>query len=177
MSRVGKRSIKIPKGINVECCDNVLKLRKDKIERTYKVPECIKIEVSAEDILFTPLDSEQSTRALWGTSQRNVQNIVIGLDTGFKIELEMVGVGYKAAVNNRRLTMQLGYSHDIEYDIPDGVSIVCSKPTTMVVSGYCKKQVGDVAAVLRNYRRPEPYKGKGIIRAGEFVYRKEGKKK
>ena len=127
--------------------------------------------------MFVPLNKEQSTRSIWGTSQRNVSNIVHGLSEGFKVDLEMVGVGYKAAVNGKKLTMQLGFSHDIEYDIPEGISITCSKPTSMTISGHCKKQVGDVAAFLRSHRKPEPYKGKGVMKVGEFVYRKEGKKK
>ncbi|MDR0640707.1 MAG: 50S ribosomal protein L6 [Holosporales bacterium] len=177
MSRVGKHSVQIPSGVSVALDGNMLTIKKGSIEETYKVPDCLKVENTESGILFTPLDSAQSTRALWGTSQRNVKNIVTGLDTGFKIELEMVGVGYKAAVSGKKLTMQLGYSHDITFDIPDGISINCPKPTAIVVSGHDKKQVGDVAAVLRCYRKPEPYKGKGVIRSGEFVYRKEGKKK
>jgi large subunit ribosomal protein L6 len=177
MSRVGKHSVKIPAGVSVACSDNVLTIGKGGVERTYKVPRCLSVSVSDGGILLAQLNSEKSTRALWGTSQRNVKNIVVGLDIGFKVELEMVGVGYKASVGGKKLTMQLGYSHDIIYDIPDGVSIACPKPTLMIVSGYCKKQVGDVAAVLRGYRKPEPYKGKGVIRSGDFIYRKEGKKK
>jgi large subunit ribosomal protein L6 len=177
MSRVGKHSVKVPSGVSVVCSGNVLTIKKGAVEREYTVPSCLKVSVSEDGVLFVPLDSERSTRALWGTSQRNVKNIVVGLESGFKMELDMVGVGYKASVNGRKLTMQLGYSHDIVYDMPDGISIACPKPTSIVVSGYCKKQVGDVAAVLRGYRSPEPYKGKGVIRSGEFVYRKEGKKK
>jgi large subunit ribosomal protein L6 len=177
MSRVGKHGIQVPSGINVALSGSVLSVKKGSIEREYRVPKCLKVDCSDNVILFTPLDSEQSTRALWGTSQRNVKNIVTGLSDGFKVEMEMVGVGYKAAVSGNKLTMQLGYSHDIVYTVPDGVSVACPKPTTVVVSGYCKKQVGDVAAVLRNYRKPEPYKGKGVMRSGEMIYRKEGKKK
>jgi large subunit ribosomal protein L6 len=177
MSRVGKHIVKVPSGVSVVCNDNLLTIKKGSTERVYKVPSCLKVSISDDGILFVQLDSERSTMALWGTSQRNVNNIVVGLDTGFRVDLDMVGVGYKAAVNGNKLTMQLGYSHDIVYDIPDGISIACPKPTSIVVSGYCKKQVGDVAAVLRGYRSPEPYKGKGVIRSGEFVYRKEGKKK
>lgn len=177
MSRIGKHRVIVPAGINVVCEENTLKIKKGSIERIYDVPNCIKIEVSPEGILFVPLNKEQSTRSIWGTSQRNVSNIVQGLAEGFKVELEMVGVGYKAAVNGKKLTMQLGFSHDIEYDIPEGISIACSKPTLMTISGHCKKQVGDVAAFLRSHRKPEPYKGKGVMKVGEFVYRKEGKKK
>ncbi|MDR1609307.1 MAG: 50S ribosomal protein L6 [Holosporales bacterium] len=177
MSRVGKHKVEIPTGISVVCENNVLNIKKAGIEQRYCVPQCIKVNVSSDGILFEPVNQEQATRALWGTSQRNVSNIIRGLVDGFKVELEMVGVGYKAAVSGKKLVMQLGFSHDIEYDIPDGISIACPKPTLMIVSGYSKKQVGDVAALLRGYRKPEPYKGKGVVRSGEFVYRKEGKRK
>lgn len=177
MSRIGKHRVKVPTEISVTCDSNVLKIKKGNLEETYEVPSCIAVELSDEGILFKPLNSEKSTRAVWGTSQRNVSNIIEGFDKGFKVELEMVGVGYKAAVSGKKLTMQLGFSHDVEYDIPEGITIACPKPTSMVISGALKKQVGDVAAFLRSYRKPEPYKGKGVMRVGEFVYRKEGKKK
>jgi large subunit ribosomal protein L6 len=177
MSRIGKHVVEIPDGISVVCENNVLSIKKGNIEQIYNVPSCINVSVSKEGIAFLPVNQDQSTRSLWGTSQRNVSNIVYGLDKGFKVDLEMVGVGYKAAVNGKKLIMQLGFSHDVEYDIPDSISIVCPKPTAISISGYSKKQVGDVAALLRSYRKPEPYKGKGVMRVGEFVYRKEGKKK
>ena len=177
MSRIGKHRVVVPSSVSVTQNGSFLKFKKGNIEREYEVPSCLSAEVSDAGILFVPQGNDQRTTALWGTTQKNVRNIVDGLDKGFKVDLELVGVGYKAAVAGNRLTLQLGYSHDIEYDIPEGISIACSKPTSITVSGYCKKQVGDVAAVLRGYRKPEPYKGKGVIRAGEFVYRKEGKKK
>ena len=177
MSRVGKHKVAIPAGVNVACAGNVLTIKKGNIERVYEVPSCIKVECSADGVQFIPLNSEKETRSIWGTSQRNVSNIINGLDKGFKIELEMVGVGYKASVSGKKLTMQVGFSHDVEYDIPEGVTIACPKPTTIAISGHSKKQIGDIAAFLRSYRKPEPYKGKGIMKSGEFVYRKEGKKK
>ena len=177
MSRVGKHTVAIPAGVNVSCAGNVLKIKKGNIEQVYEVPSCVKVECSADGVKFIPSNSEKETRAIWGTSQRNVSNIITGLDKGFKVELEMVGVGYKASVSGKKLVMQLGFSHDVEYDVPDGVTIACPKPTTIAISGHSKKQIGDIAAFLRSYRKPEPYKGKGVMRAGEFVYRKEGKKK
>ncbi len=177
MSRVGKHQITIPSGIQHAVEGDVLTFKKGNIEKIYKVPSCIKIEQTGDGILFKPLNDGKQTRALWGTSRRNVYNIVYGMDKGFKIDLEMVGVGYKAAVNGKKLTMQVGFSHDVSYDIPEGITIACPKPTTISISGHCKKQVGDVAAYLRSFRKPEPYKGKGIMKSGEFVYRKEGKKK
>ena len=177
MSRVGKHMVSIPAGVNVTSNGNVLTIKKGNIERTYEVPACIKVELSNDGVLFTPLNKEQSTRAVWGTSQRNVSNIIKGLSEGFKLDLDMVGVGYKASVSGKKLVMQLGFSHDVEFEIPDGITIACPKPTSISISGHCKKQVGDVAAVLSSYRKPEPYKGKGVMKVGEFVYRKEGKKK
>ena len=177
MSRVGKHTIAIPAGVGVTCAGQVLTIKKGNISETYEVPSCVKVECSAEEIKFVPNNDEKKTRSIWGTSQRNVANIVAGLDKGFKVELEMVGVGYKASVSGKKLTMQLGFSHDVEYNIPEGVTIACPKPTTIAISGHNKKQIGDVATFLRSYRKPEPYKGKGIMRSGEFVYRKEGKKK
>lgn len=177
MSRVGKHQINIPAGVSVTCTGNDLKIKKGNTEKDYSVPECLELKVSSEGILLTPKNDEKTTNALWGTSQRNLSNIIHGLDKGFKVDLELVGVGYKAAVQGKKLVLQLGFSHDVEFDIPEGISIVCSKPTSISVSGHCKKQVGEVAAQLRSYRKPEPYKGKGVMKVGEFVYRKEGKKK
>ncbi|MDR1488336.1 MAG: 50S ribosomal protein L6 [Holosporales bacterium] len=177
MSRVGKNQITIPNGVKSIVEGNLLNFEKNGVKESYNVPSCIEVEKTEVGILLKPINQDKRTRSLWGTSQRNVANIVFGLDKGFKIELEMVGVGYKAAVAGRKLTMQLGYSHDINYEIPEGIKIDCPKPTTMSITGHNKKQVGDVAAYLRSFRKPEPYKGKGIIKSGEFVYRKEGKKK
>lgn len=177
MSRVGKHPVDIPSGIEHTIDGNVLTFKKGKIEEKYEVPSCIEVTKVENGIIFRPVNEEQQTRALWGTSRKNVFNIVYGLDKGFKVELEMVGVGYKAAVNGKRLTLQLGYSHDINYDIPEEITIECPKPTTIVVKGHSKKQVGDIAALFRSYRKPEPYKGKGVMKVGEFIYRKEGKKK
>jgi large subunit ribosomal protein L6 len=114
---------------------------------------------------------------MWGTVQRTLSDIVKGVSDGFTVNLDLVGVGYKAAVAGSTLTMQLGYSHDVVYEIPAGVSIRCDKPTQVSITANSKQKVGAIAALLRSYRPPEPYKGKGVIRAGEFIVRKEGKKK
>jgi large subunit ribosomal protein L6 len=169
--------VTIPAGISVAHDGAVLTVKKNGVEETYTIPPCIIAKVSSDGILLTPQDSGKITRSIWGTSQRNISNMVIGLDKGFKVDLEMIGVGYKASVSGNKLVMQLGFSHDIEYEIPKGITITCSKPTLLTIGGHSKKQIGDVAAFLRSHRKPEPYKGKGIIKMGEFVYRKEGKKK
>lgn len=177
MSRVGKHIVNIPSGMNVTLVNNTINIVKGNKEAKYIVPTCLDVNVSDNGILFTPVNKERTTKALWGTTQRNVSNIINGLTNDFKITLKLTGVGYKAAVKGKKLELQLGFSHDVFYDIPDGVSITCSDPTTIVISGADKKQIGDIAAFLRSYRKPEPYKGKGISRVGEFIYRKEGKKK
>ncbi len=177
MSRVGKHIVNVPNGVNVTLVNNTISIVKGKQETKYTVPSCLDVKISSDGILFNPINKERETRALWGTTQRNVSNIIKGAVEDFKITLKLTGVGYKAAVKGKKLNLQLGFSHDVDYDIPEKVSITCTDPTTIVISGADKKQIGDVAAFLRNYRKPEPYKGKGISRVGEFIYRKEGKKK
>lgn len=177
MSRVGKQSINVPSGISVVLKDNVLTMTKGSINENYTIPSCLMTEVSNNSIIFKPVNSDRHTKAMWGTTQRNVSNIIGGFNTNFTSTLKLVGVGYKASIKGKQLVLQLGFSHDVMYDIPDGVNIACPDVTTIVISGRSKKLVGDVATELRQYRKPEPYKGKGIIRQGEFVYRKEGKKK
>ena len=177
MSRVGKHIVNIPSGVNVTFVNNTISIVKGNKEAKYNVPNCLNVKISEDGVLFTPINKERTTKALWGTTQRNVSNIIKGLVENFKITLKLTGVGYKAAVKGKQLALQLGFSHDVTYDIPDNVSISCPDPTTIVISGPDKKQIGDVAAFLRSYRKPEPYKGKGISRVGEFIYRKEGKKK
>lgn len=177
MSRVGKHAVNIPNGVNVTFENNTINIVKGNKEKKYIVPSCLDVKISDDGVLFTPNNEERTTKALWGTTQRNVSNIIKGFVEDFKITLKLTGVGYKAALKGKKLSLQLGFSHDVNYDIPEGVSISCPDPTTIVVSGSDKKQIGDVAAFLRSYRKPEPYKGKGISRVGEFIYRKEGKKK
>lgn len=177
MSRVGKHIVNVPSGVNVTFVNNTISIVKGNKEAKYNVPNCLNVKISEDGVLFTPINKERTTKALWGTTQRNVSNIIKGLIENFKITLKLTGVGYKAAVKGKQLALQLGFSHDVAYDIPENVSISCPDPTTIVISGPDKKQIGDVAAFLRSYRKPEPYKGKGISRVGEFIYRKEGKKK
>jgi large subunit ribosomal protein L6 len=177
MSRVGKNEIVVPTSVSLTQNGNELMLKGKMGAESYTVPECITIEKTSAGLKFTPVNDSLSVRTLWGTTQRNVANIVKGLDQGFTISMELNGVGYRASVGGNKLTMQLGFSHDIVYDIPQGIIIKCEKPTSIAITGPSKQQVGQIAAVLRSYRKPEPYKGKGIIRENEFVIRKEGKKK
>ena len=145
--------------------------------KTYEVPECINFEKTEKGFLVTPKEKTQRGRSLWGTTQRNLSNIVKGLDKGFTLNVTLVGVGYRAAVAGSKLTLQLGFSHDIVYDIPAGIEIKCEKPTMIAITGFDKQLVGSVGAHLREYRKPEPYKGKGVLRETEFIIRKEGNKK
>lgn len=155
----------------------VLTLKGKTGSKTYEVPECINFEKTEKGFLVTPKEKTQRGRSLWGTTQRNLSNIVKGLDKGFTLNVTLVGVGYRAAVAGSKLTLQLGFSHDIVYDIPPGIEIKCEKPTMIAITGFDKQLVGSVGAHLREYRKPEPYKGKGVLRETEFIIRKEGKKK
>lgn len=177
MSRVGKHAVKIPASVTMSQSDRLLSFKSSKGSMDYNVHELVKIEKVDGGVLFSPLNTSQMARSLWGTTQRNVANIVHGLDQGFTLSIELVGVGYRAAVNGKTLQLQLGYSHDINYPIPDGITIQCEKPTSIKISGASKQQVGQVGAYLSSLRPPEPYKGKGVIRENVFVVRKEGKKK
>ena len=177
MSRVGKHAISVPSGTSVEIKNHVLSIIKGAIKESYNIPSCLNANVNENSIVFAPVGNDRQTKAIWGTTQRNVSNIIGGLNKDFSVTLKLSGVGYKASVKGNQLLLQLGFSHDVNYGIPEGIAINCPDVTTIVITGKSKKLVGDVAADLRRYRKPEPYKGKGIIRQGEFVYRKEGKKK
>lgn len=177
MSRVGKNEIAVPSSVKLDVNGNNLSISGKLGSLDYSVPENVLFEKTNTGIVFKPANASMAVRMIWGTTARNVMNIIKGVDQGFTINMELVGVGYRAAVNGSQLTMQLGYSHDVVYKIPSDVSIKCEKPTMIAITGASKQKVGQVAAVLRSYRLPEPYKGKGIIRENEFVVRKEGKKK
>ncbi len=177
MSRVGKHPVEIPGGVEVAIADNVLTAKGSK--GTLSVPLNEAVTVTQEDgrIVVAPRDDSQRSRTMWGTVRSLINNAVIGASQGFSVRMEINGVGYRAAVQGKTLNLQLGYSHDINYPIPDGISITCERPTAIEVSGADKRQVGQVASEIRAYRPPEPYKGKGIKYEGEYIARKEGKKK
>lgn len=177
MSRVGKHAVSIPSSVTVSQQGNVYTFKGKLSEDHLTIPDCLHVEKVEEGYKITPKDENQGTRALWGTFQRLMSNIVKGVSEGFTVNLDLVGVGYKAVVQGKTLVLQLGYSHDINYEIPAGVTIKCEKPTSIAITAPSKQQAGSIAALLRSYRKPEPYKGKGVIREGEFVVRKEGKKK
>lgn len=177
MSRVGKHAIKVPASVNIAYEAGVLSGKSSAGAFSYSVPDCIGVELNDGAILFKPLDDTKRARSLWGTSRSVVSQAVAGLVKPFEMRVNLVGVGYKAAVQGSDLVMQLGYSHDVVYKIPSDVKVVCEKPTTVVVSGIDRQRVGQVIKHLQSFRPPEPYKGKGVIIEGQFVYRKEGKKK
>ncbi|MDR1597869.1 MAG: 50S ribosomal protein L6 [Holosporales bacterium] len=177
MSRIGKRPVTVPASVTMTRDGNLFSFKGRLGEGSCTVPDCISVVMEGTDLHVTPKDSTRFARAMWGTVQRTLSDIVKGVSDGFTVNLDLVGVGYKAAVAGSTLTMQLGYSHDVVYEIPAGVSIRCDKPTQVSITANSKQKVGAIAALLRSYRPPEPYKGKGVIRAGEFIVRKEGKKK
>ena len=177
MSRVGKTKIQLPEGVNVDFKGGIFSATGKLGKGLLSVHELISVVIDGKEITVSPKDQTQRARSLWGGTQRNLQNLVTGLHTGFFVNLTLEGVGYRANVQGKTLVLQLGYSHDIIFPIPEGITIVCEKPTMIKVSGASKQLVGEVAALIRKKRKPEPYKGKGVIREGEFVVRKEGKKK
>ena len=177
MSRVGKHAIKVPVGIECVINGQKISLNTKELTRHYNVSDCLDIQKTEVGILLVPKDMQQRTRSLWGTDRSNIQNIVTGLLTGFKKNVDLVGVGYRGAVNGTNLVLQLGFSHEIVYPIPQDITVKCEKPTLIIVSGPDKQKVSQVCNELMIYRRPEPYKGKGVIPQGYIVVRKEGKKK
>lgn len=177
MSRVGKSLVKLPSSVTMTQEGSVLTFKGKLGVQSYTIPENFSIEKASEGIIVTPLSLNKTTRTLWGTTQRNLSNLIKGLDQGFTVNIDLVGVGYRASVAGSKLTLQLGYSHDVVYDLPSGVTVKCEKPTSISVTSPSKQQVGQIVSELGSYRFPEPYKGKGVIREGQYVVRKEGKKK
>jgi large subunit ribosomal protein L6 len=177
MSRVGSREIIVPSTITIVQEGDTFRFSGKFGTDMLTVPAFISVEKTERGYKVLPRNDSSEARAMWGTVQRNFSNMVVGVSSGFTVNLDLVGVGYKASVVGSKLVMQLGFSHNIEYDIPSGVIIRCDKPTSIAVTANSKQKVGMIAALLRSYRKPEPYKGKGVIRENEFVRRKEGKKK
>ena len=203
MSRIGKLPISVPSGTTVTVEGQLLRAKGPKGELSMELPEAISAELEGAELRINPRDDivkaanekirindekgrkkmtfaqalDPSARTLWGTSRSNAANLVQGAAEGFTKTLELVGVGYRAQMQGKDLKLALGFSHDVIYSAPDGIQIKCAKPTEIEITGADKQTVGQVAAEIRNYRRPEPYKGKGVRYQGEYVRRKEGKKK
>ena len=179
MSKVGKVPVKVLDGVQVELVGQELKIKGAQGELTFSVPKQVTVvnDNDNKEIVFAPANDSKEARALWGTTRSRVQNMVTGAKEGYKIEMELKGTGYRAKLNGQLLELSLGYSHDIKFGIPKDVKIEVPSQTEIIVSGVDKQKVGQIAAEIRSFRPPEPYKGKGVHRKGDFVRRKEGKKK
>lgn len=177
MSRIGKSPIAVPSGVEVAIAGLDVMVKGKLGQLQTKLPDGIDVVREDDQILVKPKDESKRGRQMWGLSRTLLGNMVSGVSEGFTKHLEIQGVGYRAAVQGKTLKLDLGYSHTVEYPVPEGVSIACEKPTSIAISGADKQLVGQVAAEIRAFRKPEPYKGKGIRYEGEYVRRKEGKKK
>jgi large subunit ribosomal protein L6 len=177
MSRVGKNPVAIPQGVSVDVGAGVATVKGKLGALTLTIAADVEVSVSDGNVWVKPRGEGDRARIVWGTTRANLRNMVEGVSKGYSKSLEINGVGYRASVQGRNLQLQLGYSHDVQYPIPDGITIKCDKPTSILVSGFDRQKVGQVAAEIRAFRRPEPYKGKGIKYEAETIRRKEGKKK
>lgn len=179
MSRIGKQPVLVPAGIEINLSDDLIVVSGRLGKLSYPYNNKVSIEYNKEQaiIVVAPKGENKKDRSMWGLSRTLVNNMIVGVSKGFTKTLEINGVGYKAAVNDVILTMFLGYSHDIKFIIPKGIEIKCPKPTQIEIFGYDKQLVGEVAALIRSLRKPEPYKGKGVKYSDEVIFRKVGKKK
>src|SRR3954464_5510268 len=177
MSRIGKKPVPIPSGVTANVEGQTVKVKGPKGAMQVVLPDDVEIKMDAGAVTVDPRNETKRARAMWGTSRTLVANLVTGVTKGFEKKLEITGVGYRAALQGKNLQLALGYSHDVVYAIPEGIAITVPKPTEIVINGNDIQRVGQVAAEIRSYRPPEPYKGKGVKYSDEFIFRKEGKKK
>jgi large subunit ribosomal protein L6 len=177
MSRIGKKAVPVPAGVTANIADRVLSVKGPKGTLTMPLADDITYEVEGDTISVQPANDTKRARAFWGMQRTLVQNLVTGVTTGFTKKLLITGVGYRAAAQGKVLKLQLGYSHDVNIDVPEGLEVKTPDQTTVEISGADKQKVGQLAAEVRRWRKPEPYKGKGIKYDGEYIFRKEGKKK
>jgi len=177
MSRIGKKPIAIPSGVTVTIDGQSVEVKGPKGLRSFSATDDVTIAQENGAVRVTPRGTSKRARQQWGMSRTQIANCIEGVTNGFKSNLEITGVGYRAAMQGNTLVLNLGYSHDVNFEVPEGVTITCPKQTEIVVEGIDQQVVGQVAANIREWRKPEPYKGKGIRYAGEFIFRKEGKKK
>jgi large subunit ribosomal protein L6 len=177
MSRIGKKPVTIPSGVTATVDGQQISVKGPKGELKSVLVDEVLAKLEHGELTVSPRDETKRAQAMWGMSRTLVANLVAGVTEGFTKKLEITGVGYRAAVQGQNLQLQLGYSHDVVYPIPTGIQIQTPKPTEIVITGIDKQQVGQVAAEIRRYRPPEPYKGKGVRYEGEYIFRKEGKKK
>ena len=177
MSRIGKKAVPVPAGVTATVNGKELSVKGPKGTLSMPMSELIRFDVQADAIGVQPANDTKQARAFWGMQRTLVQNLVTGVTEGFTKKLLITGVGYRAAAQGRKLKLQLGYSHDVDIDVPEGLEVKTPDQTTVEISGADKQKVGQLAAEIRRWRKPEPYKGKGIKYDGEYIFRKEGKKK
>ena len=177
MSRIGKKAVAIPSGVTASVDGQTVKMKGPKGALELVLPGEVMAKLDKGSLKVDPRNETKRARSQWGTYRTLVTNLMTGVTKGFEEKLEITGVGYRAAVQGKNLQLQLGYSHDVVFPIPEGITIVAPKPTEITITGSDKQKVGQVAADIRDFRPPEPYKGKGVKYAGEYIFRKEGKKK
>jgi large subunit ribosomal protein L6 len=177
MSRIGKKPVGLPKGVLASVSGQTIEVKGPKGTRSFTATDDVTITVADEQISVTPRGTSKRARQQWGMTRSMAENLVIGVSEGFKKELEITGVGYRASMQGNVLKLALGYSHDVDFQVPAGVTVTAPKQTEIIVEGIDQQLVGQVAANIREWRAPEPYKGKGIRYKGEYIFRKEGKKK
>jgi large subunit ribosomal protein L6 len=177
MSRIGKKAVTVPSGVTATIANKVLSVKGPKGTLTMPLADEIAYDVQSDGIAVTPANDTKRARAFWGMQRTLVQNLVTGVTEGFTKKLLISGVGYRAAAQGKTLKLQLGYSHDVNIAVPEGIDVKTPDATTVEISGADKQKVGQLAAEVRRWRKPEPYKGKGIKYDGEYIFRKEGKKK
>ncbi|PRD40242.1 UNVERIFIED_CONTAM: rplF [Trichonephila clavipes] len=177
MSRIGKKPVALPKGVSAEIKGQSIEVKGPKGARSFTATDDVTLTLEDGAVKVTPRGTSKRARQQWGMARSMVENLVIGVTDGFKKELEIQGVGYRAAMQGNILKLSLGYSHEVNFEVPKGVTVTSPKQTEIVVEGIDQQLVGQVAANIREWKRPEPYKGKGIRYKGEFIFRKEGKKK
>ena len=177
MSRIGQNPVTVPSDVTVDIAGQLVTAKGKLGELSLNLVDDVQVTREDDKLLVKPRGTSKRARTMWGTSRSLLQNIVTGVCEGFTIRLEIIGVGYRAAVEGKDLVLQLGFSHEVRHPIPDGITVKCERPTLIDITGADRQRIGQFAANIRAYRKPEPYKGKGIRYANEFVLRKEGKKK
>ncbi|MEM1395892.1 MAG: 50S ribosomal protein L6 [Pseudomonadota bacterium] len=177
MSRIGKKPVEVPSGVTVTVSGQTVNAKGPKGELSFSVSETCTVALNDNEVAVEPTSKSKEARAAWGMSRTMIANMVHGVSNEFTKELELVGVGYRAQMKGNALNLALGFSHEIDFPVPDGVKIATPKPTEIVITGIDKQKVGQTAAEIRAFRPPEPYKGKGVKYKDEFIFRKEGKKK
>jgi large subunit ribosomal protein L6 len=177
MSRIGNKAVTVPSGVTANVEGQTVKVKGPKGAMQIVLHDDVSVSMDKGSVKLEPRSESKRARSIWGTSRTLVNNLISGVTKGFEERLEINGVGYRAAVQGKSLNLQLGFSHDVNFPIPEGIAIATPKPTEIVVTGIDKQKVGHVAAEIRGFRPPEPYKGKGVKYAGEYIFRKEGKKK